>query len=101
MSPFLFIYLFSSSLVAPAQLRHGAGDFFLYWCHWFWQGSSYPPELIHNSLGRFLLESGMMGGLQGSMGVVLCHSAVTEKIPAYVGIRTNVVHDAVNAGPAR
>ncbi len=37
------------------------------------------PELILDSLGRFPIESGFIGGLQYSMWVVLSHSAVTEK----------------------
>ncbi len=37
-----------------------------------------PLELILDSLRWFPLESGLMGGLQDSMWLVLSHSAATE-----------------------
>lgn len=38
--------------------------------------SCYSPELILDSLGRLLLEFGLVGGLEDTMWVVLRHLAV-------------------------
>ncbi len=64
-------------------------------------GNIAPPELVPDALGRFPLESELMGGLQDSMWVVLSHSAVTEKSQVVAArIRNRVVHHAANVGKA-